>query len=133
MTALHRPPDWTRDALCAGHPLGPQAWDTGTPAARQVCVDCPVRHRCATDALTDATPHTMRGGLDPAERHTIADRFGYDRPGLPAHGTRSRRVHRTHPCTCTDCRRAHTRWAQERRAQGAWTRRADTTPARISA
>lgn len=133
--ALLRPPDWTLDALCAGHPLGPAAFDQGTPEARAVCAQCPVRHRCVLDALDTAEPDTMRGGLTPDERAAVAAEYGYERPGLPAHGTRSRYVHRDQPCRpdrtgqpCPaeiTCREAHRRWAQERRSQGAWAHSGD--------
>jgi hypothetical protein len=134
---LLRPPPWTAFAACDGHPLGPHAWDNNTPAARAICATCPVRHHCALDALNHAIPDGMWGGLTPDDRATVAAGVGYDRPGLPPHGTRQRYTHRDQPCrdNCPSpitCREAHRRWAQERRAQGAWTR-PDTTEARIPA
>ena len=105
-----RPPAWTRGALCDGHPLGPGAWDDATPAAREVCADCPVRLACARHALDNAIPHGLWGGLDPDDRAAIADHWAYDRPGLPRHGTRSRYGHRTEPCHDACCREAMRRW-----------------------
>lgn len=119
MTALLRPAPWTRNAACATE-LTPDAWDRCTPEARAVCATCPVRTRCATEALDNAIPDGLWGGLDPDDRTAVADHFGYDRPGLPRHGTRARYVHRTQPCRRTCCREAHRRWADERRAAGAW-------------
>jgi hypothetical protein len=127
--ALLRPPDWTRHAACDGHPLGPTAWDRSTPAARQVCATCPVRYDCALEALTQAIPDGTWGGLTPDDRTHIAATRGFDRPGSPRHGQRSRYIT---GCRCPHCREAHRRWATARRAAGAWNR-PDTTPDRIPA
>lgn len=138
--ALLRPADWTRDALCADR-LTPWHWDDhGTPEARAVCAECPVRLQCATEALQRAEPRGMWGGLDPDDRRDLAHHRGYELPGLPPHGTRSRFVHRTHACrpeqtgipcpSSVTCRERHRRWAAERRAAGAWTR--STTPAQVA-
>ena len=129
--ALLRPPEWTKAAACINHPLGHAAFDNGTPQARAVCARCPVRHACALDALGEALPDTMRGGLTPDDRRAIAARYGFDRPGLPRHGDRARYVHRDHPCRCDLCREAHRRWAAGRRAVGAWA--PDTTGRRMTA
>lgn len=133
--ALLRPPAWTADARCADSNLPPAAWDgNGTHSARLVCATCPVRFKCATKALENAEPSGLWGGLDAADRKRLAAQYGYERPGLPAHGTRSRRNHRTDPCrpdrtgipcpAAVTCREAHRRWAAERRATGAWRRNA---------
>lgn len=134
MTALLRPPPWTVDAACVSHHLGPAAWDHSTPAARRVCADCPVRKNCADQALADAIPTGMWGGLSPDDRRRIAaghhgDLGTYDRPGQPRHGDRARYVD---GCRCAPCKESHRRWAAERRAAGAWARR-DTTDRRIPA
>lgn len=131
---LLRPPDWTLAAACAD--LDPTLWDHSTPTARAVCAHCPVRHPCALEALQDAIPDGMWGGLDPDDRATIAAHWpGYDRPGTAPHGRRSRYVA---GCRCLACTRANADWAQARRAAGAWTGRGrDSIPAtgtrRISA
>jgi hypothetical protein len=123
MTTMLRPPDWTLFAACDGHPtLDPTAWDNATPQARTICAECPVRYDCALEALNNAIPDGMWGGLDPTDRAYIAEHTGHDTPGLPRHGTRARRVHRLYPCSCDLCRQAHRRWARERRAAGAWKR-----------
>lgn len=124
-----RPPAWTRGALCDGHPLGPGAWDDATPAAREVCADCPVRLACARHALDNAIPHGLWGGLDPEDRAKIADERKYLPPGTPGHGNRSRYVHRKFPCNCASCREANARWKAEYLA----TRPADTPRHRLSA
>ena len=112
-----RPPAWTRGALCDGHPLGPGAWDDATPAAREVCADCPVRLACARHALDNAIPHGLWGGLDPDDRAAIADHWAYLPPGTPAHGSRSRYVHRRFPCNCDACRAANARHTAEKAAR----------------
>lgn len=135
MTALAslRPADWTLQAACPTSGLPLTAWDDhGTPDARQVCANCPVRLDCAHHALDTAERTGLWGGLDVDDRKRLAPLYGYERPGLPAHGNRSRYNHRTDPCrpdrtgrACPapiSCREAHRRWAAERRAAGAWTR-----------
>jgi hypothetical protein len=114
-----RPPAWTRGAACDSHPLGPTAWDNNTPAARQVCADCPVRLQCALEALNNAIPSGTWGGLTPDDRAAIARRRGFDRPGSARHGDRSR----YNTCTdgpdggkCPDCRESMRRWQSSYRA-----------------
>lgn len=113
---LLRPPDWTRDAACDGM-AGPtaDAWDDESPLApigRRICATCPVRWDCALEALTNAIPHGIYGGLTPPERRHIARKYGYPTPGAAAHGERSRYVA---GCRCNLCRRAHARYEHQRR------------------
>lgn len=101
-----RPPDWTIDAACANQPA--EWWhseDTREQlAARTICTTCPVRLTCALDALGRAEPYGVWGGLDRADRRTVAREYGYPHPAAAAHGTRSRYVA---GCRCPDCTRAH--------------------------
>lgn len=133
MTLL-RPPEWTRQAACAGmtggdfdpwHPdddLPPARVALQHAMARRVCAECPVRLACALDALTDALPDGMWGGLTPADRRQVARAHPdmFPRPGAAAHGTRSKYVA---GCTtgigggaCEDCLRSHREYARARRA-----------------
>lgn len=130
MTALLRPPPWTTDAACVGHPLGPQAWDHNTPEAQTVCTTCPTRLRCAAEALTNAIPEGTWGGWTPHDRRRIADTYGYDRPGSARHGNRSRY---TAGCRCPDCREGHRRYIESRSNGRGHRPPADTTDRRISA
>lgn len=128
---LLRPPPWTAQAACAGkvtpdrdcwHPhddLPADAKAFEFAVGRRVCADCPVRLSCALEALQGAIGHGMYGGLTPTDRRRVARQYGYPQPSAAAHGSRSRYVA---GCRCADCTEAHRRWAEGRRAAGAWTR-----------
>jgi hypothetical protein len=72
--------EWLAGAACAGHP-DPTLWDLDhtrhtleappcakCSAALRVCAGCPVRVRCARQAIVDGDVYTVRGGwsLQPA-------------------------------------------------------------------
>lgn len=130
MTALLRPPEWTRDAACVNHPLGHTAFDQGTPEARAVCATCPVRFTCALRGLAEAEPEGMWGGLDPKDRRRIAKDRGFRRPGAAQHGTRACYVA---GCRRPECREAHRRYIESRSHGKGHRRPADTTDRKISA
>ncbi|TFV91389.1 WhiB family transcriptional regulator [Blastococcus sp. CT_GayMR16] len=125
MTALLRPPDWTRQAACTDHDPALFDADTGpnTARARIICASCPVRLRCAHEALDDAIDGGTWGGLTTADRRAIArgdygDLGTYDKPGAARHGDRSR----YNTCTagpggskCAACRESMRRWQADRR------------------
>ena len=87
ITGVQAAPAWHERARCAGWP--PELWHDdisdlpGTRAhaaqalaqrneqARAVCVACPVRRECLTDALTRREPATVRGGYTADERETL--------------------------------------------------------------
>lgn len=138
MTAFLAPPTWTIDAVCANNPTDPLTgrrlthddFDTGTDAARRACATCPVRLNCANEALDNAIAHCMWGGLTEADRRRIAagayGHQGIERPGAARHGTRARYVAGCDDSCGGACREAHRRWAAERRAIDAWTRKPTT-------
>lgn len=134
---LLRPPDWTRQALCQGlttatldpwYPdddLRPAERDVQHAYARLLCAKCPVRHPCALEALHAGIGHGVWGGLTVADRRRIARRHGYPQPGSAQHGTRACYVA---GCREPECREAHRRWAEGRRAAGAWRKKTATPP-----
>lgn len=134
---LLRPPDWTVKAACLGmigkdfdpfHP--PEHLTAGEQAAqhalaRLVCARCPVRHPCALEALQGGIGHGVWGGLTVADRRRIARKHGYPQPGSAQHGTRACYVA---GCREPECREAHRRWAEGRRAAGAWRKKTAAPP-----
>lgn len=118
-SALLRPPSWTADAHCSDHPqLDATHWDRCTPQARAVCETCPVRYQCAQEALADAIPEGLWGGLDPTDRREIAAGHGYRHPGAATHGTRACYVA---GCRRDECRAAHATYERERKRKHAPT------------
>ncbi|SDN51648.1 Transcription factor WhiB [Klenkia soli] len=133
-----RPPDWTTDGLCLGVGAGARdLWHIKgqEERARAICATCPVRYDCALLALTETIDSGVWGGLTVQDRKVLAREYGFEPPGAPPHGSRARYVHRDSPCRpaltgrpCPSpftCRDAHSRWAKERRANGAWVRSPD--------
>ncbi|MBK1788804.1 WhiB family transcriptional regulator [Prauserella cavernicola] len=110
-------PDWHAQGACQLFPeldwveaKGPAAL-----ACRVVCAACPVRARCATEALERGEPWGMWGGLDRRDRKAIALEYGFPLPAvLPEHGTNSR--YAKHECRCPECTTAHAVYEADRRA-----------------
>lgn len=79
-----RPPEWTLEALCDGHPeWSPDAWfDRGCEAvARRVCngdytvqaKPCPVRSQCVLFAVENEIRDGVWGGLEPKALGKLVD------------------------------------------------------------
>lgn len=124
---ITRPPDWTKDAACAG--LATRNRDPWSPAdhltpneqdlefhhARRICFTCPVNMQCLThelQMLPQFEPMSMRGGLTPNEITTLARDLGMKWRREAQHGTRSKYVA---GCRCPDCRDAHRTYEHHRR------------------
>lgn len=75
LAELARPPDWHRDAACAGHPVEWFFPGRGEPVdqARALCNGCLVRAECRDYALTDpdAFAHGVWGATSARERRTL--------------------------------------------------------------
>jgi len=71
--ALHLPPEWVSDALCAQ--TDPEAFfpDKGgsTRAAKRVCAECAVRAECLDWALDNAEHYGIWGGKSERERRDL--------------------------------------------------------------
>jgi hypothetical protein len=124
-----RAAEWSEDAACAGqvgraldvwHPE--DDWPPGDrraarDLAREVCETCPVRVQCLALGLALLpldTVHGMYAGYTPTELRSIARARGMAERTVAQHGTRSRR---TAGCDCAPCKRAHTEYVAELRAQ----------------
>lgn len=73
--------DWREFAACRDvdpewfFPLGDRWSDADRPGrAKAVCAACPVRAECLADALAGGDAWSIRGGLDPVERASLARR-----------------------------------------------------------
>lgn len=74
--ALHLPPQWVSDALCAQ--TDPEAFfpeKGGDPGPdRRICADCPVRARCRDYALSSGELYGVWGGLTLNDRRRLRRR-----------------------------------------------------------
>lgn len=67
-------PAWHREAKCASHGVDPHEYDLSTAGnpqergtqdivrAARACLDCPVIHECAAEAVADHSVGVIRGG-----------------------------------------------------------------------
>lgn len=109
---------WQKDALCVSRP--DLDWIEPSPDeadyCRAICATCPVRTQCQAEALANAEPWGIWGGLDTDQRELLAERDGHPLPRVkPSHGTNSRYV--KDGCRCPACRSAHTVYDRGRRAR----------------
>lgn len=74
---LIRPPEWTKDALCAE--VGGDDWfpEKGGPtrAAKSICKRCEVQSECLGWALEHGERFGIWGGLSEGERRVLARRL----------------------------------------------------------
>jgi hypothetical protein len=72
---LPQPPAWHRRAACASADpdlfFPPQGDRWTVLNAKQVCAGCPVRQRCADEAIDDDSLHGVWGGLTAEERRKL--------------------------------------------------------------
>lgn len=125
-----RAAEWPTEAACAGlavresdpwHPGPDGEPGTFTPAARQVCADCPVRVQCLALGLALLPLGDVQGmhaGYSPSELRTIARARGLADRKVAQHGTRARYVT---GCDCAACARAHADYYREQRAEDRWS------------
>lgn len=73
MTRALKPPEWTKDALCAQ--IDPDFWfpEQGEPtkAPKRVCMVCPVRVECLEYSIDHKIPNGIWGGLSALERRRL--------------------------------------------------------------
>jgi WhiB family redox-sensing transcriptional regulator len=67
--------EWREQAACRGMPTAwwfPEDGQPADPAARRICLGCPVRMACLTEAIERSEPDGVWGGLGPGERRRFA-------------------------------------------------------------
>lgn len=80
--AIHYGRQWREEAICAGKPIAFFYDQAYSAAAKALCVRCPVRVECLTEAVQN-DEYGVWGGATETERRIILKRSFIDRMPIP--------------------------------------------------